>query len=147
MGTGDSSEGGAGREVPADWTFGDPAWPGPVTRQPDLRPQDHFQCGLIEDLFADLHLSWPVHACQDGGIPCGKEHGGLTHVHPASGAHCATLNRVGSEPDGEGAPRLPHSSPPFVVSDSEYWLHFCLCFLICQMGIITVPPLCVLRSK
>lgn len=34
-----------------------------------FRPQDHFQRGLDEDLFADLHLSWPVHAGKDGGIP------------------------------------------------------------------------------
>lgn len=37
----------------------------PITRQPDLRPQDHLQGGLVEDLFADFHLGWPVHARQD----------------------------------------------------------------------------------
>lgn len=47
-------------------------WPGPVTRQSDLRPQDHFQRGLVEDLFADFHLCWPVHTRQDGGIPWGE---------------------------------------------------------------------------
>ena len=67
MQTGDSNEGEAGQGFWTAGTSGDP-----ITRQPDLWSQDHFQCGLVEDLFADLHLGWPVHPRQDGGIPWGE---------------------------------------------------------------------------
>lgn len=79
---------------------------GPVTRQPDLRPQNHLQGGLVEDLFADLHLGWSVYARQDRCIPWGDSAGGLAHIPPSSGV---PVRRA--EPAGQGPPRHPPVQP------------------------------------
>lgn len=79
---------------------------GPVTRQPDLWSQDHFKRSLVEDLFADLHLGWPIHTRQDRGITWGDSRGGFSHTFPASRSQCAACNSKGR--DGWGCPCRPH---------------------------------------
>lgn len=82
-------------EPPTPWIFLGFQW-SPVTGQPDLGPQDHFKGGLVEDFFADLHLSWPIDSSQDRGITWGKE-GGLVR----SVLHLALISSALSALSGE----------------------------------------------
>lgn len=89
--------------------------PGPITRQPDLRPQDYFQGGLVEDLFADLHLSRPIHACQDRGIPWEES----VEALPTSALPQGPTEWHLAGPGYSTSPPLQAN----VGSDSEYSLH------------------------
>lgn len=92
------------------------------TRQPDLWPQDHFQRGLVEDLFADLHLCWPVHARQDGGIPWGES----MVASPTSALPLGPRGAVCGPPghrDPLLSPSWQHSSNNSLECFSPLWTH------------------------
>lgn len=67
---------------------------GLVTRQSDLRPQDHLERGFVEDFFTDLHLGRPIHPGQDGGITWGNRIPWVTRSIQALLWLCKLLNPI-----------------------------------------------------